>query len=141
MPLFNAACEAVLRKRHLARFMAANAAKTGILDSFRVHNGDNLTRNLASLLARLLAGFRRNFAAALSRFLSAQRLKSPDDIAAIFEGYRPDFRVAGLDFVCFARAISARLALAQPFLFTWRPRAIASASGGTLSVTTDPAAT
>ena len=35
MPLFNAACEAVLRKRHLARFMAANAAKTGIFRQFQ----------------------------------------------------------------------------------------------------------
>src|ERR1700722_8303115 len=34
---------------------------------------------------------------------------------------------------------SARLALAQPGLVAWRPRAIASASAGTFSVIVDPA--
>src|SRR5438445_7450391 len=39
-----------------------------------------------------------------------------------------------------AAAISRRRAAAQPGLFTWRPRAMASASGGILSVIVDPAA-
>ena len=41
----------------------------------------------------------------------------------------------------FAAASSRLRALAQPGLLTWRPRASASASGGTFSVITEPAAT
>src|SRR5580765_8066648 len=40
-----------------------------------------------------------------------------------------------------AAANSRRFLEAQPGLFTWRPRAIASASAGTFSVIVEPAAT
>src|ERR1700686_960494 len=41
---------------------------------------------------------------------------------------------------CLAAAICRRRAVAQPGLFTWRPRASASASAGTFLVMTEPAA-